>query len=182
MSLVDAYGRPIKSQDLTREHAAPSLTGVRTIWDDTVASGLTPMRLAGLLRGAVLGETHEYLTLAEEMEERDLHYACELGKRKLAVSRLPITVEAASDEAKDKKLADAIRSLVRRPGFRGLFKDLDAMGKGYSAVEIIWDRSGSTWHPSANRQNWSLGPTMPSSWCPTKTAPTLRRWRLPFGT
>lgn len=147
MPLLDAYGRPIKSQDLTREHAAPSLTGVRTIWDDTVASGLTPMRLAGLLRGAVLGETYEYLTLAEEMEERDLHYACELGKRKLAVSRLPVTVEAYSDDAKDQKLADSIRSLVRKPGFRGLLKDLlDSLGKGYSASEIIWQR-GAQWLP-----------------------------------
>lgn len=149
MPLLDAYGRPIKSQDLTREHAAPSLTGVRTIWDDTVASGLTPMRLASLLRSAVLGETHEYLTLAEEMEERDLHYACELGKRKLAVSRLPITVEAATDDTRDKDLAEEVRRLTRRPGFRGLLKDLlDGLGKGYSAVEIIWDRSGSTWRPS----------------------------------
>lgn len=149
MSLVNAYGRPIKSQDLTREHAAPSLTGVRTIWDDTVASGLTPARLAGLLRSAVLGESHEYLTLAEEMEERDLHYACELGKRKLAVSRLPITVEAATDDKRDKDLAEEVRRLTRRPGFRGLLKDLlDGLGKGYSVVEIIWDRSGSTWQPA----------------------------------
>lgn len=147
VTLYDHLNRPIRRQELTREHAAPSLTGVRTIWDDAVASGLTPVRLAGLLRNAVLGETHEYLTLAEEMEERDLHYGCELGKRKLAVSRLPVTVEAYSDDKKDQDLADEIRALTRRPGFRGLLKDLlDGLGKGYSAVEIMW-RRGAQWLP-----------------------------------
>ncbi len=150
ITLYDHLNRPVKRQDLTSEHAAPSLTGVRTVWDDTVASGLTPARLASLLRNAAAGDAHDYLTLAEEMEERDLHYACELGKRKLAVSRLPITVESASDDKRDKDLAEEVRLLVRRPGFRALLKDLlDGLGKGYSSVEIIWDRSASLWQPGS---------------------------------
>jgi len=151
--ILDAAGRPIKREVLTTELAAPSLTGVRTVWDNTVASGLTPYRLASLLQNAATGDHYEYLTLAEEMEERDLHYACELGKRKLAVSRLPVTVESASDSAHDKKLADAVRGLIKRPGFRSLKKDLlDGLGKGYSVAEIIWDRSGREWLPA--RYEW----------------------------
>ena len=112
------------------EHSAPTLTGIRTIWNDSVASGLTPVRLAGLLRAAADGDHHAYLTLAEEMEEREMHYAAELSKRKLAVSRLPITVESYSDSEHDKQLADEVRDLIRRPGFRGLLKDLlDALGQ-----------------------------------------------------
>jgi len=149
MPLYDAYGRPIKTQDLTREHAAPTLTGVRTIWNETVAGGLTPMRLAAVLRDAADGDHDTYLTLAEEMEERDLHYACELSKRKLAVSRLPITVESYSDASKDVEMADAVRDIVRKPGFRNLLKDmLDALGKGFSVCEIMWDRSGKRWTPA----------------------------------
>ncbi len=147
-TLYDAYGRPVKTGDLTKEFAAPTLTGVRTIWDDTVASGLTPQRLAALLTAAAQGDHYEYLTLAEEMEERDLHYQCELSKRKLAVSRLPAVVEAYSDNDHDQRLADAVRDLVRRPGFRGLLKDLlDGLGKGYAVCELDWDRRGATWYP-----------------------------------
>jgi len=147
--LYDAYDRPIRTQELTREHAAPSLTGIRTIWNETVAGGLTPSGLAAILRNAADGDHEAYLVLAEEMEERDLHYACEIGKRKLAVSRLPISVESYSDDAHDIELADAVRDLVRRPGFRNLIKDLlDALGKGYSVSEIMWDRSGSKWRPA----------------------------------
>lgn len=148
VTLYDAYDRPIRKKDLTNEIARPSLAGVRTIWNETVASGLTPSRLAALLTSASAGDHNDYLTLAEEMEERDLHYACELGKRKLAVSRLPISVESASDDAKDIEIADAVRSLIKRSGFRWLLKDmLDALGKGFSAIEIMWDRSGAIWTP-----------------------------------
>ncbi|WP_027714906.1 DUF935 domain-containing protein [Desulfuromonas sp. TF] len=151
--LLDAYGRPVRTQDLTREKAAPTLAGVRTIWTDTVASGLTPYKLAGLLRSATEGDHDAYLTLAEEMEERDLHYACELGKRKLAVARLPASVEAVSDKPRDIEIADAVRSLLKRSGFRFLVKDLlDALGKGFSVAEIIWDRTGSRWWPG--RYEW----------------------------
>ncbi|SPD73805.1 conserved hypothetical protein [uncultured Desulfobacterium sp.] len=147
--LYDHLGRPVRSQSLTKELAAPTLAGVRTIWTNTVASGLTPASLASLLLSASEGDHYSYLTLAEEMEERDLHYACELGKRKLAVTRLPVTVEAYSDDARDKQLADEVRAVVRRPGFRNLLKDLmDGIGKGYSVVEMMWDRSGSTWKPA----------------------------------
>ena len=150
--LYDYLGRPVKTRELTREQAAPTLAGVRTIWNETVASGLTPQRLAVLLMAAADGDHHAYLTLAEEMEERDLHYAAELGKRKLAVSRLPITVESATDEPRDKELAEAVRTLIKGTGFRTLLKDLlDAIGKGFSVVEILW-RTGSLWTPG--RYEW----------------------------
>lgn len=145
--IVDHLGRPVKTQALTTELAAPSLTGIRSVWDASVASGLTPDRLANLLQRAAEGEIAEYLTLAEEMEERDLHYRCEIAKRKLAVASLPVTVEAASDAAKDVQLADEVRALVKMAGFRGLLKDLlDAIGKGFSVCEINWSR-GAKWMP-----------------------------------
>lgn len=89
--LLDAYGRPIRQGELSRELAAPTLAGVRTIWTGSVAAGLTPERLARVLRSAVEGDAHDYLTLAEELEERDGHYASVLGTRKHAVSGLEPT-------------------------------------------------------------------------------------------
>ena len=148
VTLYDAHGRPVRPQQLTKEHAAPSLAGVRTIWNETVAGGLTPANLAEVLRNAADGDHIAFLTLAEEMEERDLHYACEISKRKLAVSRLPITVESYSDDRKDLEIADDVRGLIRKPGFRNMIKDqLDAIGKGYSVSEIRWNRSATKWVP-----------------------------------
>lgn len=147
-TIVDQYGQPIQYDQLTEELAAPRLTGVRQIWHTSVASGLTPGRLASILQAAAEGSAHDYLTLAEEMEERDLHYASVLGTRKLGLGGLSIRVEAASDDAEDIRRADALREVVDAPEFGELQSDLtDALGKGYAVSEIIWDRSGKTWMP-----------------------------------
>ena len=63
--IVDTRGRPYELATLNKELAAPSLTGIRQIWrSETVAGGLTPDRLARILRAADQGDAHEYLTLA----------------------------------------------------------------------------------------------------------------------
>ncbi|SFH12727.1 DUF935 domain-containing protein [Pseudomonas sp. NFACC45] len=147
--IVDQYGHPIQYDKLTEELAAARTTGIRQVWHQSVASGLTPGRLANILQAASEGSAHDYLTLAEEMEERDLHYASVLGTRKLAVAGLTIRVEAASDDAEDIRRADALKEIVDSPEFGELQADLtDAMGKGYAVSEIMWDRSGKTWNPS----------------------------------
>jgi phage gp29-like protein len=146
--IVDQYGRGIEYDQLTAEVAAPRVTGVRQVWHPSVAGGLTPGRLASLLQAATEGDARDYLTLAEEMEERDLHYASVLGTRKLAVAGLNVRVEAATDEAEDIRRADIVREVVESPEFGELQTDLtDALSKGYSVAEIIWDRSGRTWTP-----------------------------------
>jgi len=146
--LYDAHGRPIVRETLSQELAAPVLAGIRTLWTNTVASGLTPQRLAAILRNAADGDALDYLVLAEEIEERDAHYRSVLSTRKLAVSGLEIKVEAASDDAADVELADEVRELVRDPAFSEMVDDLlDALGKGYSAVELLWDSSGPEWTP-----------------------------------
>ena len=147
-NLVDQFGRPVSTADLQKEMAAPQLAGIRTIWTNSVASGLTPGRLVALLNNSVDGDAQDYLTLAEEIEERNLHYASVLSTRKLAVAGLDVTVEAASDDKGDTELADAVRELSRAPEFGEMVFDLlDALGKGYSAVEINWQTDGPRWIP-----------------------------------
>ncbi len=148
--LYDHLNRPIVRTELKREQAAPSLTGIRTIWDgQSVAQGLTPQRLARIMRDAADGDAREYLILAEEMEERDPHYASVLSTRKRAVAGIEPTVIPASDDKRDQEIADAVREqIVEKPEFPGLVTDLlDSLGKGYSAVEILWDQTGNQWVP-----------------------------------
>ncbi|GAB7078756.1 DUF935 domain-containing protein [Megalodesulfovibrio paquesii] len=146
--LYDHLGRPVRPAELTREVAAPRLTGLRNPWPDAlIASRLTPDRVARILMDAGQGDCREFLGLAEEMEERDLHYAGVLGTRKLAVAGLARMVEAASDAPRDQELADAVRALVATPQMTWLVMDLlDALGKGFAAVEICWER-GPRWTP-----------------------------------
>lgn len=149
MALVDQYGKAIDTGILTEELAAPELTGIRQAWDATViTSGLTPERLVAILQNAAINDAYEYLTLAEEMEERDLHYAAQLGTRKRAVTGLEISVEAATDSREDVRLADSVRDLLSDDAIADDQADmLDALGKGWSVLEILWDRSGREWRP-----------------------------------
>ena len=155
--LIDLHGRPLTGvavatkQEIAEVIARPTTTGVRQAWNTTtVAAGLTPERLASMLHRAAQGDAHDYLTLAEEMEERDWHYACELGKRKLAVLALDRLVKPASDDARDIEVAEAIREeIVEDEAFEDLLAGaLDALGKGYSVVEIGWS-VGRRWVPNA---------------------------------
>lgn len=150
VQLVDQYGRPISTAALKKEQAAPTMTGVRRPNTEHQASGLTPGKLGRLLKSSINGDPEAYLALAEDMEERDLHYAGVLGARKLQVAGLDVTVEAASDAPADVENADMIRAFVERDAFETELVDiLDATGKGFSATEIIWDTSASQWEPVA---------------------------------
>lgn len=151
--IVAPDGRPIEVDVLTEEMGSAELTGIRSVWDHMpIAGNLSPTLLANLMTEAQQNAPRNYLTLAEEMEERDPHYASVLSNRKNAVTGLEIGVEEASEDATGKKHADAVRELGRDPVFPDMITDLlDSLGKGYSAVDIVWHR-GSEWWPE--RYEW----------------------------
>ncbi len=62
--LLDAYGRPVKPRQLTERLAEPGLTSIRQAFAGTMASGLTPVRLAQILRACDEGAIEEYLKRA----------------------------------------------------------------------------------------------------------------------
>ena len=148
--LLGPDGEPISTSILKQEIAAPSFGGIRGNQWDQIAPGITPQRLASVLRAAEDGDLRDYLTLAEEMEERELHYIAVLGTRKRAISGLPIVIEAAGDSTRDQKIADEVREFCAAPGFRDLLDHLvDGIGKGYAVAEIMWETSASQWRPAA---------------------------------
>jgi phage gp29-like protein len=88
------------------------------------------------------------MELAEAIEERDLHYAGVLGTRRRSVSQLDISVEPGGESSKDKKIAKRVEGWLERDELKDeLFDILDALGKGYSFTEIIWDSSSGQWEP-----------------------------------
>jgi len=150
MALVDHLGRPLKAATLTREVAGPTVSGVRSVMGAHPEEGLTPARLAGLLRQAEQGDPVAYLELAEAMEEKDLHYRAVLGTRKLAVCQLEITVESASKDKVDEENADLVREWIDRDTLDDeLFDIQDGLGKSYSVSEILWETTSERWWPAS---------------------------------
>lgn len=141
-------GKPFQVSVLTDEQATPTTTGVRSAWSESVAGGLDPAKLAALLRAANEGDNHDFLVLAEEMEERDGHYASVLGQRKRAVYGIEPIVTAASEDPTDKEIADEVEALIQAPIFADMVDDLlDGIAKGYSVVETVWDTNTTPWRP-----------------------------------
>lgn len=131
--------QPKQRKQLSSEIAAPS--AVRNLWGvGSTANGLTPQQLGNIIQCANAGDAEAYLTLAEEMEERDLHYSSVLRTRKLAVESLPIVVEPFDDSEKERVKAEEIQRVVKSAAFGDFIADaLDAIGKGYSVNEILWE-------------------------------------------
>lgn len=152
--IIDQWGNPVSTAALKQEFAAPSLGGLRTVWQETIVNNLTPLAMADVLNAAGRGYPDRFFTLASEMEERDLHYAAVLGTRKRAITGVKPMIIPASEDAEDEKIADAVRELIDQPEFVDDYISdlLDALGKGYSVVETVWDRSGKEWFPK--RYEW----------------------------
>lgn len=146
--LLDQWGNPVQRAVLKEEIAGPTLTGVRSPITSYPGDGLNPARLASILRQADAGDVVRYLELAETIEERDLHYLGVLATRRRSVSQIEITVEPADESAEAERDAEMIRDWLKRDELRQeVFDLLDAIGKGYSMTEIMWEVSMGQWQP-----------------------------------
>jgi phage gp29-like protein len=119
-------------------------------------NSLTPERLAAILADVRRGECPaEYLELAQDIGLKDLHYRPVLSTRKDAITGLELKVIPASEGQKDIGLAKAVeRDIVKNPKakLRSLIRDmLDALAKGFSVTEIVWDTGKVPWKPAAYR-------------------------------
>jgi phage gp29-like protein len=113
---------------------------------------LTPERLAQILNDVKRGECPaEYLELAQDIELKDLHYRSVISTRKDAITGLEIKVIPAGEDKRGMELAAAVeRDIVKNTNAKlyALIRDmLDALAKGFSVCEIIWDTDKTPWKP-----------------------------------
>ena len=151
--LYGADGRPLRPEALTTRVARPSRLGWRSAqqWR-SVATALTPLQLRWLYQAVARGDwSPDFFELAEEIEERDLHYRGALGQRRLRAAGSAIDVMPASDAAADVALADEVRAVVLGgAGFHDLLLDLlDAIGKGVALIEVVWALEAGRWQPAS---------------------------------
>ena len=147
------FGKEASQGDDTDEQAAAVPNTNRHPWGDfTLLQSLTPERLAQILNDVRRGECPaEYLELAQDIELKDLHYRSVLSTRKDTITGLDVKVIPASDDKRDMELAEAVeRDIVKNSSAKlyTLIRDmLDALAKGFSVSEIIWDTDKAHWKP-----------------------------------
>lgn len=129
--MVDANKKPMVETEeiatIKRDPYNPLFSGLINQNDDTLAS-----------RGQGKG-----IKLYEEIE-RDAHVFSCLHKRKMAVISRPWEVTPASESRLDKKAAEIVRIQLEALNFDALCLGLlDAINKGFSVGEIIWQPIGA---------------------------------------
>ncbi len=104
------------------------------------SQNLSPQKLGEIFREAEEGNLARQMELFEEMEEKDTHLFSQLQTRKYGVAGLDWNILPASDSEEDKKAADFIGEILYGlENLDELILDLlDAIGKGFSAAEIMW--------------------------------------------
>lgn len=148
--IVDQYGNPLDTGELTEPQTARVST-LQHQYLTPMLSGLTPARLQRILREADNGSLIDQHRLFSDMEERDAHLAAEMGKRKGAVFSLPWdVVPPDSPTAEEKADAEWAREALRNSA--DAIEDLiaaamDAVGHGFSPVEIEWRRDDGEFVP-----------------------------------
>jgi phage gp29-like protein len=150
-TLLDQFGRPLDRTVL----AAPQTASVAQLARQALQpmlEGLSPARLAQVLRRADDGWLTDQHRLFADMEDRDGHLLAEINKRKLALLDLdwridpPRHASAAEEQAAAwaqevvEDLVDSLEDLI--------LAAMDGPGHGFAAIEIEWRRDGGEWLPT----------------------------------
>ncbi|KHA57138.1 Mu-like prophage FluMu protein gp29 [Aeromonas hydrophila] len=149
--IVDIHGNQLMPQTLEATQTASMLHLHRT-YGEHPSKGLTPPKLSSILEQAEVGDIEAQCELFQDMEEKDAHLLAEMGKRRRALTTVPWSVEPARNPTAAEKAEAAWLNEVLgdMADFEDvLFDIMDAVGKGFSAQEIEWQRLGSEWIPKA---------------------------------
>ncbi|MEK6674829.1 MAG: DUF935 family protein [Planctomycetota bacterium] len=114
---------------------------------DYPGAGLTPSRLAAILREADDGSLSTPMQLFEEMEEKDAHLYSIANTRRLALTGLDWRIVSAADQNEnvdrppaDEAAAFAREILDRVDPFDEMLQHLSlAVGRNIAVAEIVWE-------------------------------------------
>lgn len=157
--LLDLNGNPIQSSQL-REPQTSKLASLHSEVANHHSRGLTPAKLARILEDAEQGNLQAQHELFIDMEDRDAHLLSEIGKRKRALLTLEWDiVPPRNASAAEKAAAAYAKELIQdMPDLEDLVFDLmDAVGHGFSALELQWLLDGREWivqSASHRPQSW----------------------------
>lgn len=149
----DASNGP--SNDWLRYVAKRFVSGRRDDYGlDLTTRRATPERLGDALREADQGDTQKQYEVFEEVE-RDPQVSRLYSKRRQAVLERPLTITPAGESDQAQRSADLCTELLLgMDGVGGLddfhdalFDLTDAIGKAFSASQIVWELEGGLFRP-----------------------------------
>lgn len=143
MAILDQFGRPIETKKPPRDTHSLSYAPVANSDRAQVAAGLTPDRLAAIFRAADAGDVSRQADLFDQIEERSGHLLGEKTKRVNSILDVPFEFTPASDDARDVRIMEELETWWAglTDAADVLVSMQDAVGKGFTGMEINWDTS-----------------------------------------
>lgn len=154
--ILDIHGNPFRLElEGQQTENESKLAMLRHHYSDHPSSGLTPTKLASIMKQAEDNDLIAQCELAEDFEEKDGHIFSELSKRRRAVLGYDWKITPPND-ATDAEKDDAtlIESILRQSTWlEDVFFDLtDSILKGFSAVELEWGNMDGLRIPAMGEQ------------------------------
>lgn len=141
MPIVDQYGKPFELEQMHEPQTA-RLAQLRHEYENHPSRGLTPTRLAMILQNAERGDLVAQHELFQDMEEKDGHLFSVMDQRRSAVKRLDWNIVPPEDaSAAEKADAEFVEETLKSmEDFDDVLFDMtDAIGHGFSALELQWN-------------------------------------------
>lgn len=150
MKILDQYGKPIASKDLSEPQTA-RIAGLQNLTIQSAIDGLTPARAARILKNADNGDLVAQHQLFDDMQDRDSHIHGEMNKRKMALLDLDWDIVPPRDaSAGETAVAEWVKEIlldVVNDWEDLLLGLMDGIGHGFAPVELEWERWGKEWIP-----------------------------------
>lgn len=136
------------------------VTATGSVLDDHPSAKITPSKLKQILEDAENGDIQAQHQLFMDIEEQDSSIAANMMTRKRSVLTLDwrIVEPRNATPAEEKLQAEIDELFYQYPNLEDLFIDLmDAVGHGFSALEIQWAQVNGKWVPKGFKpcpQSW----------------------------
>ena len=149
--ILDQYGNPIDTSAIKEPQTARIAARRASFWPPPLGAR-PPGRVDAPLRAAADGAPPARHRLFADMEERDAHLLCEIGKRKLAVMDLdwdivPPRNATAREKADAEWLKETLTDAID-PFEDLLLAMMDGVCHGYAGIELEWRQQGREWLPA----------------------------------
>lgn len=146
--ILDQHGKPLVIKELNDAQTADRARYGNLPTTFEAVKNLTPAKIASMFKSAEDGDLAAQHDFFAEMEEKDTHLFSELSKRRRAVLAIEWLVKPPTDATPaEKKSTEAAQAMLSNLNdFEDLCYDLlDAVGHGFSNVELAWKRVGNEW-------------------------------------
>lgn len=161
MGLLDKFKSLLKGNETEPTQTDDAeVTATGRVLDDHPSAKITPSKLKQILEDAENGDIQAQHQLFMDIEEQDSSIAANIMTRKRSVLTLDwrIVEPRNATPAEEKLQAEIDELFYQYPNLEDLFMDLmDAVGHGFSALEIQWAQVNGKWIPKGFKpcpQSW----------------------------